>query len=113
MNVIYQDAKDLHVGAIIVYGNTEDGKLYADPEFTDQVTIAALYDAFIKGLLVVKVDDYNDIFKPIAISNPDGHYLYVPTLSDGDRFYTFAALDPDAPASGETTTQPEQPQQEI
>lgn len=54
MEVIYNQHKDEHVAAVVVYAS--EGKAYADPEHTKGVTPAELKDLFIKNTLVVNVD---------------------------------------------------------
>lgn len=60
---IYQDAKDLNVAALVMYGKTEDAKLYLDSDFTKQASAAEVAEAFDKNVLVVKVGDAS--FKPV------------------------------------------------
>lgn len=55
MVTIYQDANDKHIAAKVFFGNTTDDKLYDDAGFTTQTTTAVATDAFLKGVLVVKV----------------------------------------------------------
>lgn len=63
MEKVYQDAKDLNVAARVVYGKTDNGKLYLDADFTEQAPAAAVAEAFDKNVLVVKVGDAS--FKPV------------------------------------------------
>lgn len=78
MKVIYQDSKDLHILSAVAYGNSEDGKLYADTEFTAQVDLTEAEEAFAKNMLVVKMDD--KLFKPVALI--DGNVVVL-DLSSG------------------------------
>ena len=51
MERIYEQSKDLHIAAIIVY--EAEGKAYYDAEHTKGVTPAELKDLFLKNVLVV------------------------------------------------------------
>lgn len=62
MEKVFQDAKDLNLCNLVAYGN--DGKLYADADFTDQLVDVVAKEAFEKNLLIIKVDE--DVFKPVA-----------------------------------------------
>ncbi len=65
MEMIFQDAKDKYVTAVVVFGNAEDNKLYIDAEFETQVDQAIVEDAFNKNVLMVKVDDAS--FRPVKV----------------------------------------------
>ncbi len=65
MEMIFQDAKDKYVTAIVVYGKAEDGKLYVDAAFREQVAQAVVEDAFAKNVLLVKVGDAS--FRPVKV----------------------------------------------
>lgn len=66
MNRIYLDAKDKYVGNYVLYGNSEDNKLYYESAHEHQVTEADLVDAFMKGALVIAVGA--EYFAPVSIS---------------------------------------------
>lgn len=76
---VYNDAKDLNIASKVFFGNEEDGKLYIDADFAVQVDEALLEDAFLKGVLVVSVDDV----------------LYAPIIVDGENV-TIAAVETNA-----------------
>lgn len=63
---LYNQAKDEHVAAYVVYGKT--GKIYYDSANTVQVTKADMEDAFRKGRLMV--NDGTNLL--IAISMASG-----------------------------------------
>lgn len=65
MEMIFQDAKDKYVTAVVVFGNAEDNKLYIDAEFETQVDQAIIEDAFNKNVLMVKVDGAS--FRPVKV----------------------------------------------
>ncbi len=60
------DANDQYIGNIVVYGNTEDSKLYVDAEKTTEVSAAQAEDLFVKGLLVISVG--TAMFVPVAFT---------------------------------------------
>lgn len=66
MEMIFQDAKDKYVTAIVVYGKSADGKLYVDAEYSAQVEQAVVEDAFDKGVLMVKVGTAS--FRPVKVA---------------------------------------------
>ena len=66
MEKIFQDAKDKYVTAVIVYGKASDSKLYVDADFSEQVGIDVVKDAFEKGVLMVKVGDAE--FRPVKVA---------------------------------------------
>lgn len=66
MEKIYQDAKDKYVTAVIVYGKTADSKIYVDADFSEQVGIDVVKDAFEKGVLMVKVGEAE--FRPVKVA---------------------------------------------
>lgn len=51
MNVIYEQLKDLHIAAVIVYESA--GQAYYDEAHTKGVTPAELKDLFLKNVLVI------------------------------------------------------------
>ena len=66
MDKVFQDAKDIHVTAVVVYGKSANSKLYEEAAYTNQVAQSVVEDAFLKGVLVVKVGD--DYFRPVKVS---------------------------------------------
>jgi hypothetical protein len=65
MTKVFIDAADKYIAAVIVYGKTSDSKLYVDAEYTTQAEEAAVADAFLKGVLVVK--NSTKVFKPVKV----------------------------------------------
>ena len=62
---IFEQAKDLHVRNIVVYGN-EDKNLFYEASCENQVIEADLQDAFLKGCLLIK--DGDNLFVPVSIN---------------------------------------------
>lgn len=65
MEVIYDQAKDKNVAALMIYGTTTDTKAYSDSGCTKQMTTSEMKDAFVKRA-VIKIG--NDYFIPVALS---------------------------------------------
>lgn len=83
MNKTYEQAKDLHVRAVTVYGKTEDNKLYwnlSDDTYSEEVKQAELEDLFGKGLLMI--DDGTNKLVPVSIADNKAVTLSVTTGSD-------------------------------
>ena len=77
MDKILQDAKDVHVTAVIVYGKTtNDTKLYVDSDFSAQVDQAVVEDAFAKGVLMVKIGTAS--YRPVKV---DGNKVTIAELA--------------------------------
>lgn len=90
MNMTYEQAKDLHVRAITVYGKTADKKLYWDKagaNYTNQVKQVELEDLFIKGILVI--DNGTDKLIPVGIK---ANKVYTLTVTAGDSSNTVAGF---------------------
>lgn len=66
MTTNFIDAADKYVAARIVYGKAADSKIYLEAAYTNQAPQAEVEDAFLKGVLLVKVGDA--YFKPVSIS---------------------------------------------
>ena len=64
MNKIFEQSKDLHVSASVIYGKA-DGKAYADEACTVQMTTAELKEAVIKRAII---QIGTDIFIPVAFT---------------------------------------------
>lgn len=77
MSKIYEDAKDLHVVATIIYNKSSDSKAYVDAECTEQFTTSALKEAFIKGALI-QLANNGGFVKPVK---------YAETSSVGSVYY--------------------------
>lgn len=77
MTKIMQDAKDLHVVAVIIYKKNNQTKAYKDAECTEQFTTSELKEAFIKGALIQLGDA--EFVKPIkyAESSSVGSVYYI------------------------------------
>jgi hypothetical protein len=75
--IIYQDAKDLHVGAIIGYVNVEsvesmnaNNYIYTDPSCTTKMSSEEGCNAFTKNLLLISINvagrHSETLFKPFC-----------------------------------------------
>ena len=64
MNKIFEQSKDLHVSASVIYGKA-DGKAYVDEACTVQMTTAELKEAVIKRAII---QIGTDIFIPVAFT---------------------------------------------
>lgn len=69
MNIdkLFNQAKDEHVAAYIVYGKTADKKLYYESTYTNQVVKADMEDAFRKGRLMV--NDGTNLLVAVSMAN--------------------------------------------
>ena len=67
MSKIYEDAKDLHVVATLIYVVGSDGKAYKDAAGVTQFKTSELKEAFIKGALIVLASDAG-LVKPTGYS---------------------------------------------
>lgn len=72
MNKIFEQAKDLHVVATIVYGNGEDTKAYIDAECTKQFKVSELKEVFIKGALI---NVNNELYNAVSFINGAINYI--------------------------------------
>lgn len=61
----YFDSKDLNIASYVVFGKTDDGKLYTDAALTTQASATEVADAFVKNLLTVVVGDV--VYKPVKL----------------------------------------------
>lgn len=65
MNVIYDQAKDKNVAAIVIYGKSADTKAYVDSGCTTQFKTSELKDAFIKRAIIQIATEY---FIPVSFT---------------------------------------------
>ena len=77
MSKIFEDAKDLHVVATIIYNKSTDTKAYKDSACTVQYKTSELKEAFIKGAIIVLASNGGYV-KPVKYSE---------TSSVGSVFY--------------------------
>ena len=66
MATIYQDANDKYITSKVFFGKAADHKIYVDAEFSAQAEEAVILDAFLKGVLLLKVD--SAYFKPVKVA---------------------------------------------
>ena len=78
MSKIYEDAKDLHVVATIIYNKSSDSKAYTDAECTKQFKTSDLKEAFIKGALI-QLANNGGLVKPVkyAEASSVGSVYYI------------------------------------
>lgn len=84
MNKTYEQAKDLHVRAVTVYGKAADKKLYwnlSGSTYSEQVKQAELEDLFGKGLLII--NDGTNKLVPVSITANKAVTLAVTSGSSG------------------------------
>lgn len=76
MDRIYEDAKDVHVRAICVYGKASDTAAYVDSACTEKFKTSDLKEAFLKGTVIVIGGEY---YKPISfvVNSSVGKVTYV------------------------------------
>ncbi len=76
MDRIYDDAKDIHVRAICIYGKSGDTNAYIDLECTEKFKTSELKEAFVKGSVIVIG---NDIYSPVnfGVKSSVGTITYV------------------------------------
>ena len=77
MSKIFEDAKDLHVVATVIYNKSTDTKAYKDAACTVQFKTSELKEAFIKGAIIVLASNGGYV-KPVKYSE---------TSSVGSVFY--------------------------
>lgn len=99
MSKIYEKADDQHVRAIIVYGDTTDNYLYADAENSKYLDAAAVFDAFMKNMLFIQIDD--DVYRPINFDSTTGCYDTIASSEvEGEQVISMTAwaiaVDPEA-----------------
>lgn len=63
---VYEQAKDLHVRGLIVYGKRADLKLYLEEAFATQINQVEAEDAFEKGVLFIQEDAV--LRRPVSMS---------------------------------------------
>ena len=76
MAKIYEDAKDVHVRATVIYKKSAETKAYADSDFTVQMTTSELKDAYLKGA-VIDVSGVQYIPVCLSIANGIATVTYV------------------------------------
>lgn len=76
MDRIYDDAKDIHVRAVCIYGKTGDTTAYLDSACTEKFKTGELKEAFIKGAVIIIGNDY---YEPVSFisKNSIGTVTYV------------------------------------
>lgn len=92
MEKIYEQAKDLHVRSLVVYGKASDHTLWADADFEAVLVAADVLDAFNKGMLVINDDDA--MKRPVAV-NADGEYVTVEVVSEAVALVEWALGEAD------------------
>lgn len=99
MNKLFSDSEEKFVNAEIFYTSStaEEPKLYADEDCQVAAKAEEVYNAFLKGLLVVNMENLGNTihFRPVAV---------VPTYSTGKltgvEVHALACDEADSPATG-------------
>ena len=91
MEKVFEQAKDLHVRNVIVYGNNTDNKLYREAEYETEITTVELEDMFKKGALLIN----------------DGTNLLVGVVFAGNQVKTLGVADEDVVLVAWTAKTPE------
>lgn len=91
MEKVFEQAKDLHVRNIVVYGDTSDNKLYREAEYKTEITTVELEDMFKKGALLIN----------------DGTNLLVGVVFAGNQVKTLGVADSDVVLVAWTAKTPE------
>lgn len=98
MAKIYEDAKDLHVVATLIYKKTAETKAYKDSDLTIQYATSELKEVFTKGALIVLED--GSIVKPFkyVLDSTIGTVYYIEpngvTATSADIASLVATADP-------------------
>lgn len=97
MNKLFSDSEEKFVNAEIFYADIADSKLYSDEDLSVAAKPAEVYNAFLKGLLVVNMENSGNLinFRPAAA---------IPTYSSdklsGVEIHTLACDEATSPETG-------------
>lgn len=80
MKKIFEDAKDVHVRATMVYVKTGDAYAYADTGKTVKIDCVTLKDMYYKGMIVV---DGAIEYKPVSFKTASGVGTITYVKTDG------------------------------
>lgn len=98
MSKIYEDYKDVHVVATLVYKKTGETKAYKDAACTEQYKTSELKEAFVKGAIVVLEDESMVVPVKYAESSSVGSVYYITpngtTATSADIAALAAVADP-------------------
>ena len=98
MNKIFIDAEEKYLGAVIVYGHS-DNKLYADSAHEKALSNEVVVNLYNKGLMLVEDTD-GTVYRPVALKKNSTVYN-VTVLNGSDvtpAFKVFASTDAQAAA---------------
>ena len=98
MNKIFIDAEEKYLGAVVVYGHS-DNKLYADSTHTKALSNEVVVNLYNKGLMLVEDSD-GTVYRPVALKKNLTVYN-VTVLNGSDAtpvFKVFASTDAEATA---------------
>ena len=99
MNKIYEQAKDLHVVGVYVYPNSTKTDVYADVECTEYFKKGELKEAFIKGSVILVLEDKT--FKAVGYTSATSDEEYdALTFVNSDETITLNVAEPFNGASG-------------
>ena len=97
MNKLFSDSEEKFVNAEIFYADVTDSKLYSDEDLSVAAKAEEVYNAFLKGLLVVAMENSGHVayFRPAAA---------MPTYSSDKlasvEIHGLACAEAESPASG-------------
>lgn len=84
MEVLYDQAKDKNVAAIMIYGKSDDTKAYSDADCTNQMKTSEMKDAILKRAIIKIGDNY---FMPVAFAIEDSTDVGTVTYAKGDSAF--------------------------
>lgn len=80
MNQIFDDAKDVHVRATLIYAKANDDYAYSDAAKTVKIDYKTLLELFHKGVIVI---DTGFEYRPISCKVANGAALLTYVKADG------------------------------
>lgn len=97
MNKLFSDSEEKFVNAEIFYADITDSKIYSDEDLSVAAKPAEVYNAFLKGLLVVNMEKSGNLinFRPAAAVP-----IYSSEKLTGVEIHAFVCDEAESPASG-------------
>lgn len=102
MNKLFSDSEEKFVNAEIFYADKTDSKLYSDEDLSVAAKPAEVYNAFLKGLLVVNLTETGEsgtvltaYYRPV-LAEP----TYTLGEFSGVNVHAVACAEAESPASG-------------
>ena len=107
MNKIFIDAEEKYLGAVVVYGYS-DNKLYADSTHEKALSNEVVVNLYNKGLMLVEDTD-GTVYRPVALKK--NSTVYDVTVLNGATstasFKVFSSTDASAAAAYVLSEEPE------